>query len=385
MSEFVTDIMDPSIEEMRPRLLTLDQVRENLTVTEPLHELKFEAGKDVHFTLPDDWEERAEDLDGMDDTGASVTLVSGQKYRLTKDALLEAGAKVGIPRKLQERSPASWLENGLNWWFKGNSGWEGKAFKAFISGADGSSKWPLAIAFGSGTIQPFSNLGILDQLVAGVKRFYALDDEQQLLADYKFTHSLELTQARIIIPGVVRNITGPGTADPSDLWSAGIQWRNSQLGLKPTTIDGYLFRWRCTNGMTDTLVTSGKFSRRDSADTDVYGWARESVDQILGGLEHVLDGVEATTAIPVEQDVSLVLDDLFRQHKVPGSLQAEVIRNMAEVGGDLSMYTILNSITQVANDTSLSPASVEKLMQTGGHVAHSADLRCGSCRRVRPE
>jgi hypothetical protein len=243
---------------------------------------------------------------------------------------------------------------------------------------------PLVIAFGSGTIQPFSNLQILDQLVAGVKRFYKAD-EQDLLVDYKFVHSLELTQARIVVPGVVRNITGPGTAQPSDLWSTGITFRNSQLGLKPTSLDGYLFRWRCSNGMTDSLVTSGKYSRRDGADGDVYSWARDSVDEILGGLEHALDGVSATTQIPVEQDVGLVLDDLFRQHKVPGSLQRSVVRNMAEVGGDLSMYTILNAITQVANDPELSPDSVGKLMQTGGHVAHSAEMRCEACRRIKPE
>jgi hypothetical protein len=376
--------MDPSIEEMRPRLMTLGQAREKLAVTEPLNELAFEAGKEVRFSLPEDWDERSDELDGMADTGGLVTLVSGQEYRLTKDALLEAGAKVGIPRKLQERTPGPLLEGWLNHWFGGNGGWEGKSFKSFVSGADGPDQEPLVIAFGSGTIQPFSNLGILDQLVAGVKRFYKVD-EQDLLVDYKFTHSLELTQARIIVPGTVRNVTGPGTASPSDLWSTGIQWRNSQLGLKPTSLDGYLFRWRCTNGMTDTLVTSGKFSRRDGSDQDVYGWARDSVDSILGGLEHALDGVQATTEIPVEQDVSLVLDDLFRQHSVPGKLRAEVITNMAEIGGDLSMYTILNAITQVANDPDISPAAIDKLMATGGHVAHSAEMRCEACRRIKPE
>ncbi len=378
------DAMDPSIEEMRPRLLTLDQARGCLSTTEPLNELKFEAGDAVAFHLPDNWDEVSEELDGGDDAGARVALVSGQAYRLTKDALLEACSKVGIPRKLAMRTPAHLLESWLNWWFKGNSGWDGRLFKSFISGADGTSVAPLVLAFGSGTIQPFSNLGILDQLVAGVCRFYRTT-EQDLLVDYKFTHSLELTQVRIVVPGVIRNITGPGTAQPSDLWSTGIQWRNSQLGLKSTTVDGYLFRWRCTNGMTDTLVTSGQFNRRAGADGDVYGWARESVDQVLGGLEHVLDGVSAATEIPVENDVSLVLDDLFRQHSVPGVLQRQVVDNMAEVGGDLSMYTVLQAVTQVANDSSLSPAVVDKMLRTGGHIAHSADMRCSTCRRIRPE
>jgi hypothetical protein len=383
MTTHQPDIMDPSIAEMRPRLFTLDQAREKLAVTEPLNELKFETGGKVRFVLPDNWDDVAEDLDGMDDTGATVTLASDQEYRLTKDALLEAGAKVGIPRKLQMRTPRHLLEPQLNWWFSGNGGWEDKSFKSFVSGAM-RNKMPLVIAFGSGTISPFSNLTILDRLVAGIRRKYQAD-EQDLLVDYKFTHSLELTHVRLIVPGHIRNLTGPGTATPSDLWSTGIQWQNSQLGLKPTTVDGYVFRWRCTNGMTDTLVTSGKFNRRDGSGEDVYDWAGSAVDEVLGGLEHALDGVQATTTIPVEQDVSLVLDDLFRQHKVPGKLQQEIIRNMAEVGGELSMYTLLNAITMAGNDDDLSPASREKLLQVGGHVAHSAEMRCDSCRRIRPE
>ncbi len=377
------DIMDPSIAEMRPRLLTLDQARDKLAVTEPLNELKFDVGEHVRFRLPENWDEVADGLDGTDDTGGLVSLASSQEYRLTKDALLEAGAKVGIPRKLAMRTPAPLLEPWLNWWFQGNSGWEGKSYKAFITGVSHTDT-PLLIAFGSGTISPFSNIGILERLVNGIRRFYQAD-EQDLLVDYKFTHSLELTQVRIIVPGFVRNITGPGTAEPSDLWSTGVQWQNSQLGLKPTELDGYLFRWRCTNGMTDTLVTSGKFNRRDGSGEDVYDWAGQAVDEVLGGLEHALDGVQDATTIPVEQDVSLVLDDLFRQHRVPGKLQQEIVRNMAEVGGELSMYTLLNAITMVANDPDLGPASVVKLQQVGGHVAHSAEMRCDACRRIRPE
>jgi hypothetical protein len=378
-------ILDPSIEEMRPRLLTLDQARARLGKTEPLRELKFEAGSAVQFRFPEDWDEVVEETDGLDAMDVFATLGgSTQEYRLTKDAVLEAGAKIGIPRKLQERTPSHLLSQQFNWWFGGRGGWDGKSFKAFVADKPGDDDRPLAVAFGSATISPFSNLEILDQLVDGIRDFYDAD-EVDLLVDYKFTHSLELTHARIIVPGFVRNITGPGTAQPSDLWSTGVQWTNSQLGLKPTEVSGYLFRWRCTNGMTDTLVTSGKFNRRDGSAEDVYSWARQSVEEVLGGLEHALDGVADTTSVPVENDVSLVLGDLFQQHKVPVPLQRAIILNMAEVGGELSMYTLLNAITQAGNDPEVSPASLDKLLRVGGHVAHSASQRCEACRRINPE
>ncbi len=371
------DIMSPTIEEMRPRLLTLGQARERLGRTEPINEVTFEAQRGVKFSLSASWDSEADALEDTDESGAHVTLFpGGDSFPLTKGALLEFGAKVGIPRKLQERTPAHLLEPQLNWWFGGNGGWEGRKFKSFAVDH-------VLTAVGSGTIRPFSNLSILDELVDGLRAYYRAS-EDDILVDYKFTHSLELTQARLIVPGEVRNIEGPGTAHPDDLWSTGIQWRTSQLGLRPTSIDGYLFRWRCTNGLTDTLVTSGKFNRRAGMeDSDVYEWARAAVDNVLGGLEGALDGVQATAGIPVEGDVNLVLDDLFRQHSVPTKLRQEIIRNMAEMGGELSMYSVLNAITSVANDGELSPPAVDKLLATGGHVAHGA--RCAQCRRIMPE
>lgn len=377
--------MDPSVEEMIPRLLTLDQAREALAVTEPLGERRFEANPGVTFEVQGDWAEVAEGLAGSDLTNSYAWLgAGGDRMQLTKDALLEAGAKVGIPRRLQERSPASWLEDGLNFWFRGGNGdWDGRAFKAFVAG--GSAE-PRLVAFGSGSISPFSNIAIMDRLVDGLREHYRVSQDD-IYADYKMTHNLELTSVRLVVPGYVRNIRGPGTADPSDLWSTGVQFRSSQLGMKPTTVDGYLFRWRCTNGMIDTLVSSGKFNRRAGGyeEGDVYDWARAAVDGVLGGLEHSLDGVQDSTAVPVESDVNLVLDDLFRQHRVPGKVGQEIVRNMADTGGDLSMYSLMQAVTQVANDTGLSPAVTEKLFRLGGHIAHSADRRCNACRRVMPE
>jgi hypothetical protein len=381
------DIMDPTIEEMRPRLLTLDQARTRLATTEPLNEFKFTSQPGVRFRLQDNWHEVSEESQGIDRMDSYVTLYpGGDEYQLTKDALLEAGAKVGIPRKLQERTPAHLLQPQLDWWFSGNGGWEDREFKGFVSGQAGPDSVPLMVAFGSGTISPFSNIGIIDKLAEGLCAAYRVP-EDELLVDYKFTHSLELTHGRLIVPGNLRNITGPGTADPSDNWSTGVQWRNSQLGLRPVSVDGYLFRWRCTNGMCDTLVTSGKYNRRQSGhdEGDVYEWARASVDNVLGGLEHVLQGVQDSTTIPVESDVNLVLDDLFRQHNVPGKLQQEVIRNMADTGGELSMYTLIQAVTAVANGPGVAPAAVDKLMRLGGHIAHSAEKRCDSCRRLMPE
>ena len=118
-----------------------------------------------------------------------------------------------------------------------------------------------------------------------------------MLADYKFTHNLERTNLRLIVPGQQRVISGTRVAD--DSWSAGIQLRNSLAGTEQTAIDGYLFRWWCTNGCTDTLAEVSALNRRQfPSPEEAYEWARESVDEILGSLEGSFDAVQSTTGCP---------------------------------------------------------------------------------------
>lgn len=378
------DILDPTIEEMRPRLLTLDQARERFSATEPLSEHKFEAGSGVMFRIGEGWDISATTAEDTDQVHAFARMPGiDQEVQLSRGALLEAVAKSGMHKVLAERTPHHLLEPWLNWWYQGNGGWEGREFKMFVRGASGPDTVPLAVGFSNGTIRPFSNLRILDELVEGIGRAYPSAGED-ILVDYKFFHSLELTHCRLVVPGYVRSIDGPGTASPSDEWSTGIQWQNSQLGVRPLSLNGYLFRWRCTNGMTAEVSESGTYNRREGQGDEVYEWASAAVDEILGGLEHSLDGVQETTAIPVSGDVGLVMDDVFQQHRVPAADQQRAIRVMAETGGDLSMYSVLNAVTQAANDAEVPPVRVARLLSTGGHVARAAHDRCEACRRLMP-
>lgn len=338
----------------------------------------------MEFIVGEGWDISAASSLDTDQVHAFVRMPGiDQEVQLSRGALLEAAAKIGLHKVLAEKTPHQLLEPWLNWWYQGNGGWEGREFKMFVRGAAGQDSVPLAVGFSNGTIRPFSNLRIMDELVAGISRAYPTAGED-ILVDFKFTHSLELTHCRLVVPGYRRNITGPGTATPSDEWSTGVAWRNSQLGIGALSLDGHLFRWVCGNGETTTIRASGVYNRRDGQGEEVYDWARLAVEDILGGLEHSLDAVQETTSIPVEGDVNLVMDDVFRQHKVNGKDQENAIRIMAETGGDLSMYSVLNAITAAANVQGVTPARVDKLLRTGGHVARAAHSRCEACRRLMP-
>jgi hypothetical protein len=359
--------------EMRGKLLTLEDVRERLAATEPIGEHTFPVGSGVEFEIDPGWAEQCKPGTDMLKTGTDVlegTVLrtpGGGEYRLTRDALLEAGAAVGIPRKLQERLPSRLLQDPINWWFRGGA--DKSEYKLLAMGEE-----PMVLAMCRPTVSPFSNLRLLDEMLRGIEGTYGRGTE--VLADYKFHHDLETTHMRLVIPGHERRIEGTGFAD--DTWCAGIQLKNYLTGLHQTEIDAYHFRWWCTNGCYDQLATgAGSFSRRrgGSDPEDAYEWARQVVDEVLGGLEHGFDAIQSLTEVSVRGNTSEVLGDLFARHDVPVRERQRVIANMVE-DDQLTMYSIQQAITQAANAEDVTPRAADQLMALGGLVARVEHARC---------
>jgi len=360
------------------QLLTLDAARDKLRDTEPLNQHTFQLGDGVEFQLGSGW------ALGADGAPADAYLVTpgGVRYQLTKQAMMEAAAFPGIPRKYGQRLRPSNLQDDVNWHYQHGMG-EGE-FKILAQDREGQD--PLALAMCRGTIQPFSNLELLDSVIAGAQEHLGKAADE-VLVDAKFNHDLERTNLRLVFPGASRVITG--TRVPDDAWSTGIQFQNSQIGIKQTRVDGYLFRYWCTNGCTDTLATAGALKRRSVSDPDqAYEWARRSVEEVLGGLEHTLDAVQALTEASLGQgEVVRVLSDLYARHHVPVAQQNIITGAVADLTGNITMYDIMQEITRTANRQDLSPRVIAGLMSLGGHVTHGS-ARCNSdapCGRLLPD
>jgi hypothetical protein len=362
---------------MRGRLLTLDDVREKLAATEPLADRSFEAPQ-AQVRLEDGWA-----ADGDDTALVNAWLRIGEpggtqdEYHLTRQAALEVGAFCRLPRELQKDAPPDLVQTFVNRMLTENLA-RSKDIKLLVRPSSN-----VGTALTRATIQPFSNLAFLDIMLEGIQGAYG---DGEVLADYKFTHNLERTNLRLIVPGQQRLISGTRVAD--DTWSAGIQFRNSLAGVEQTAIDGYLFRWWCTNGCTDTLAHVEALNRRQTPDpADAYEWARESVDEILGSLEGSFDAVQETTAIQVAPDqVAATVRDLFTEHQVPARSRERIIAELADAGEDMTVYDVLNAVTVVANADGVSPDATEQILRLGGHIAHAASSdRCAECRRILPD
>lgn len=349
-------------------LLSLVEVREAIAATEPLASVDLTEGE-THFRLEENWNLDLASLQ-PDDLVEAYVSVGNDEYQLTKEAMLASTSAVGLNPAYTTRTPASLIQPHLNYWY-GDQGL-GKPYKLLLVGED-----RVGSAVTKASINPFSNVRLLNEALDAIQNQYG---SANVVVDSKFTHNLNQTFLRLVIPDHVRIIDGTGTDE--DAWSVGIQLKNSLTGKKQTEINGYLFRWWCTNGAIDTRMASGVWSRKQSGQGDeVYAWARTAVDEVLGGLESSLDSVQALVGQDISGEVNDVLRDVFGHYKIPVQLRDQVIANMVEAD-NLNMYTLMNAITVLANQPDLDAFHAESLMRAGGDIAVGGHSRCDGCHRV---
>jgi hypothetical protein len=369
--------MTITVESMRSKLLSIDHVRDVLSTTEPMRPHPFTVGDAIRFRAEPGWNHGIKAKQGSEPVGVFVTLGRGRfatELALTKDTLQEACLAFGFTRPYTDSCPAELLVPHMNYWFR--EGLFGQARKKrdfqFLVNDE------TAIAFTRQSLLPFSNLALLDQALDAIHERFG---EVEVLADYKFNHSLRQTSIRLIVNNRYRLLNDTGT--DGDVWSKGIQIRNSLTGATQTSLEGFLFRWVCTNGQIDARANSGVWTRRPSStEAEVYEWARATVDEVLGGLEGALDAVQGLTLLGIEGSLSDTLRDVFEHYRIPITQRAKIIKIIEEYPGEVTMYVIMNAITQVANETGLEASTVDSLMRVGGDLPYTAHQRCGSCHRL---
>lgn len=363
--------MTITIDDVKEKLLTLDDVRDRLARTEPLSTYEFEVGgNQVAFKLENDFNHGLKATEPDASLNAFVT-VSGTELQLTPDSLYGLAGEAYMTKGFVQNTPADVVAEALNYQF--NSGLHGKDFKIL---AVGNRK---AAAITRGALQPYSNLQFLELALNAIQAKYG---EGEVWADYKFVHNLKQTHLRLIVPEHVRVMQNTGTEN--DTWSAGLQIKNSLNGDEQTEINGYLFRYWCTNGAIDTMNASNSvWSRRGTAGKGdaVYEWAKDAVDEALSGLEGSFDAVQSLTEVSIEGSAVEALRGVFDTYKIPVAERNRITNNMVNED-NMTMYSLMQAVTQAANSADVKPHIVDSLMRAGGDLpVLVAEGRCDSCHR----
>ena len=350
---------------VRLRLLTLEKVREELARTEPLEEL-FTLQPGTRFFLGHSWNHGIKSIEGTDIVSASIAL-RGKEYQLTKDALLQLAAAVGLYKPYVMKTPAKFIEEQLNYWYD----------MGFAKAPNLLVCRNIGVAAARKTAMPFSNLEILDSVETAIRSRFGKNIE--ILVDYKFHHSLRLTSIRLIFPEIGRNIS---TNLGDDFWSAGVSISNSLVvELKEKTIlEGYCFKWSSSGGLIDNRASTGPWSRKHTlaqSQEAVNAWAETEVDKILDFLEYSFDSIQSLTNKELSSETIPILRDVFRTPAIRTLDKKAVVDSVLGMRVH-NMYDVLAQMIEVA-DSDRDDRSRRAMMRAAGELPHIAGSRCPSC------
>lgn len=351
------------VDQMRDRLLSLDEAANRLQETEPVASTILDATSKISFEISENWKDEISAREDTDVVEGTMT-VNGHEMPLTKRGLLSAASNFGITEAYAvKRIPGYLLQSLLNYHY--GLGLNGAEFNMLTVDNKVS-------AFIRPTLRPFSNVRLFEEIVDGINRQYG--EATEILVDYKFTNSLARTDVRFIIPERERVVQDGNMNDvpvgQPDLWSSGIHFSNSLMGKTQTSIEAYLFRWWCTNGCTESPGDIGTWSRKSngSEEGELYYWAREAVDEVLGGMEDRFDQVQRMTKIDVSGGRTAdVLKEVFSSNSVPVAQRDRIQERL--LGADsLTMYTVMNAISEEANNPDIDPNHADRLMRITGDI-----------------
>lgn len=371
-----------SFDDMKAHLFSLDAAREMFSKTEPLTEATFDTGDSgIRVEYGENW--ATGEL--TDPVPVWLSVPAGERYQLTRQGATQLGSTCRVNQKYQEWLPPGLLQDAVNWALRTGLGERELKLLTAGTGEYNGGEVPLAVAQCRATISPFSNLRLMEIVIERARQLFGSDTDSALV-DYKMHHDLENSICRVVFPAAQVLMERTGVED--DAWCAGVEFRNSLIGLKQTALTGYLFRFTCTNGMMDIEHSSGGFARRGTTPDEAYAWAQEAVDGVLGGLETTFEDVQSLVDQKVEGFVVADLGELFREYKVPRRLRSVAIETMADTGGVLTSYDLVNAVTRVANLDDMSWQDVDRMLMMGGHLAHDSAGRCNAqnpCMRRLPK
>ena len=134
--------------------------------------------------------------------------------------------------------------------------------------------------------------------------------------------------------------------------------------------------------MTSNHAASGKYRRKiTQTPQDAYEWAGSVVDDVLGGLEHELDSVQAMTEVSLVGNLQASIGAMFQKYDVPDRQRENILLHFAE-NQDYSAYGLLASLTQAANGEDVSNDTVSALLNTGGALVHELSEMCPTCHKI---
>lgn len=359
-------------EEVLSTMYTVDEALDLLT-PKVSGTVLIDENTSVDLDLPYKWELDLDSLDDEDMVSGTALSIGGKEYAISKAALLDLTSRFHISKKYVSLVPPYLLKPHMSYWLSQNQN-----SMRFLFNADKEiialSKSPAGMLLSAQEVME-QTLNCLYQLTGA----YPSD----LHVDYKLTHDAKRTDFRIVYPFQGKVIHSVRDGVKEDLWHYGLSISMSESGLFPTSVEGYMFAWWCTNGAISTHASSGKFDRRSHEDDpeEFMVWFGNQAADTLLDMPNELESVQALTSIDLKGEMSDAAGEVFKRYKVPTVARESVLNALVE-SDDWSAYGLMNAVTQAANPSDTDERIRGLLFRAAGDMSAAFSERCTTCHRL---
>lgn len=320
--------------------------------------------------------------------------VGGRLFQLTRQAAQQLGSTCKVNKRFQEFIPPAKLSDLVTWALREGlhkRNGDGLELKLLLAGegepgpflaspVNADCKVPLAVAQTRATVQPFSNVTLLDTVTLAIRAKFGHALADGACVDFKLFDDLEHTSFRVIVPGVQQEVDG-------EAWCYGIEVSNSAIGAKQLVVAGYVFSLEALAGVTDLEHQAGGFKRRGSTPEAAYAWAGEASRLVLDGAATAFEGLRVLAASDVDAEYGAVLGQYWHESPISADLKLAVTAALEGDPDPVSVLTLVRTVSVEANPSTRSWRDVRALHDLAGHMLHQGGGMCrgqleNGCRRL---
>lgn len=321
--------------------------------------ISFEVGQDIRFTGHN------QGVHAHESSGIKVIYTGTTEFDVTREALQELCAQIGLARAYARDCPPQLLAPHLNYWYRGglNATRKPSRYQFLLTNDD------TAVAFSKTGREPLSTRMLLDVVSTTMTGHTG-----ELVAVHPaHENTLRKTTTRLILPHT-RYTVG------DDQWSPGIQIRNSLTGLTQTYLEAVRYRHTDNTFHTDTHLLKGPYSRKPATtDTEATDWIVHATSDLLTCLDETPQILIPTLTTTIDGDLTSTLKDLFDHYRIHVRHRAHIIDTLIDIDQP-TMYDLINAVSAAALDPDITAADTDTLVHIAGDLPYNTTL-CTGCHR----
>lgn len=287
-------------------------------------------------------------------------VIDGKDIPVTSGAFRQLSEVLNIPVPYAQRIPDDLLDHTVNYFLSSR---EDNYYAALVEDDLVRSFMP--------TTNPY---------VSGLEFFGAIEEAFGGDYDLKYVKVNDVDMSFSILPHEYKN-----AIDGTDLFG-GLRVKFSDSWNTFPSLDTYIWREICSNGMIDTLK-SRKFRIKNSSSNEVISQVQEFARLSLDALPALFDQYQALLSEPVAnyaRMISRICSDYRLASKVKDRVlfwaDQDAFLDTISDNQIKNMHDIVNLFTFVgSHDLDLTDDIREMLLSIGGNLTMSHADRCGSC------